>query len=32
MISPEDVDLFKLVDDPQAAWDHIVQFYGLPKV
>jgi uncharacterized protein (TIGR00730 family) len=32
MISPEDVDLFKLVDDPQAAWDHIVQFYDLPKV
>jgi len=29
MISPEDVDLFKLVDDPQAAWDHIVQFYAL---
>jgi uncharacterized protein (TIGR00730 family) len=29
MISPEDVDLFKLVDDPQDAWDHIVQFYGL---
>jgi uncharacterized protein (TIGR00730 family) len=32
MISPEDVDLFKLVDDPQAAWDHIVQFYALPTV
>jgi uncharacterized protein (TIGR00730 family) len=32
MISPEDVDLFKLVDDPQAAWDHIVQFYDLPTV
>jgi uncharacterized protein (TIGR00730 family) len=32
MISPEDVDLFKLVDDPLAAWDHIVQFYDLPKV
>lgn len=32
MISPEDVALFKLVDDPQAAWDHIVQFYSLPKV
>ncbi|WP_066259364.1 TIGR00730 family Rossman fold protein [Hydrogenophaga flava] len=29
MISPEDVDLFKLVDDPQAAWDHIAQFYAL---
>lgn len=32
MISPEDVDLFKLVDDPQDAWKHIVQFYDLPKV
>ncbi len=32
MISPEDVNLFKLVDDPQDAWDHIVQFYDLPKV
>jgi uncharacterized protein (TIGR00730 family) len=32
MISPEDVDLFKLVDDPQDAWDHIVRFYDLPKV
>ncbi len=32
MISPEDVDLFKLVDDPQDAWDHIVQFYALPPV
>ena len=29
MISPEDVELFKLVDDPQDAWDHIVQFYDL---
>jgi uncharacterized protein (TIGR00730 family) len=28
-ISPEDLDLFKLVDDPQAAWDHIVRFYDL---
>ncbi len=32
MISPEDVNLFKLVDDPQDAWDHIVRFYDLPKV
>ncbi|MFM6986973.1 MAG: TIGR00730 family Rossman fold protein [Hydrogenophaga sp.] len=32
MISPEDLDLFKLVDDPQAAWDHIVQFYGLQNI
>ncbi len=32
MISPEDVELFKLVDDPQDAWDHIVQFYDLPTV
>lgn len=32
MISPEDVNLFRMVDDPQAAWDHIVQFYDLPKV
>ena len=29
MISPEDVNLFKLVDDPQDAWEHIVQFYAL---
>ena len=29
MISPEDVDLFKLVDDPQHAWNHIVRFYDL---
>ena len=28
-ISPEDLGLFKLVDDPQAAWDHIVRFYDL---
>ncbi len=30
MISPEDVKLFVFVDDPQAAWDHIVSFYDLP--
>ena len=29
-ISPEDLQLFVLVDDPQLAWDHIVKFYGLP--
>ena len=28
-ISPEDLNLFKVVDDPQAAWDHIVRFYDL---
>ena len=32
MISPEDQDLFVFVDDPQAAWDHIAAFYGLPAV
>ena len=30
MISPEDLALFVFVDDPQAAWDHIVKFYDLP--
>ena len=28
-VSPEDLDLFKMVDDPQSAWDHIVRFYDL---
>ena len=28
-ISPEDLELFKYVDDPQSAWEHIVQFYDL---
>ncbi|MCW5652619.1 TIGR00730 family Rossman fold protein [Hydrogenophaga sp.] len=28
-ISPEDLNLFKYVDEPQAAWAHIVQFYDL---
>ena len=28
-ISPEDVNLVKVVDDPQAAWDHIARFYNL---
>jgi uncharacterized protein (TIGR00730 family) len=28
-ISPEDLNLFKFVDDPQAAWDHIAGFYDL---
>lgn len=31
-ISPEDLDLFVFVDEPQAAWDHIMKFYDLPKV
>ncbi len=31
-ISPEDLQLFEYVDDPQAAWDAIVRFYGLPAV
>lgn len=30
MISPEDLNLFVCVDDPRSAWDHIVNFYGLP--
>lgn len=29
-VSREDLDLFKLVDDPKDAWDHIVRFYNLP--
>jgi len=29
-ISPEDLDLFVFVDDPQLAWEHIVRFYDLP--
>ncbi len=28
-ISPEDLDLFQIVDDPQQAWDAIVKFYQL---
>ncbi len=28
-ISPEDLDLFKYVDDPQTAWQHILRFYDL---
>jgi len=28
-ISPEDLGLFHFVDEPQAAWDIIVKFYGL---
>ncbi len=28
-ISPEDLELFHFVDDPQAAWEVIVKFYGL---
>jgi uncharacterized protein (TIGR00730 family) len=30
MIAPEDLELFTYVDDPQAAWDYILDFYGLP--
>jgi len=29
MISPEDVELFEYVDDPQDAWACIARFYGL---
>lgn len=29
-ISPEDVELFSYVDDPQAVWDGIRSFYGMP--
>jgi uncharacterized protein (TIGR00730 family) len=28
-ISPEDLELFKYVDDPQTAWEHILKFYDL---
>ena len=28
-ISPEDLELFQYVDDPQVAWDAIVKFYDL---
>ena len=28
-ISPEDLDLFQYVDEPQAGWDAIRTFYGL---
>ncbi|MDP3252570.1 MAG: TIGR00730 family Rossman fold protein [Hydrogenophaga sp.] len=28
-VSPEDLGLFKYVDDPRSAWEHIVQFYDL---
>ena len=31
-ISPEDLQLFNYVDDPQTAWETINQFYDLPKV
>src|SRR5690606_15251763 len=31
-ISPEDLQLFNYVDDPQTAWETIKQFYDLPKV
>jgi predicted Rossmann-fold nucleotide-binding protein len=29
-ISPEDLALFRYVDTPQAAWQHICDFYKLP--
>jgi uncharacterized protein (TIGR00730 family) len=29
-ISASDLDLFKFVDSPQAAWQHIREFYSLP--
>jgi hypothetical protein len=29
-ISPEDVDLFTYVDDPESAWNAIRTFYGMP--
>ncbi len=28
-ISPNDLELFQYVDDPQVAWQHIVKFYDL---
>jgi len=28
-ISPEDLKLFVLVDEPQQAWEHIARFYSL---
>lgn len=31
-ISPEDLQLFNYVDDPQTAWDIVKQFYDLPRV
>ena len=31
-VSPEDLDLLTYVDDPQAAWDCIRNFYGMPTV
>ncbi len=31
-VSPEDLDLLTYVDDPQAAWDCIRNFYGMPAV
>jgi hypothetical protein len=29
VISPQDLELFTYVDDPQAGWDVIRTFYGL---
>ena len=31
-ISPEDLELFAYVDTPEAAWQHICDFYKLPPV
>ncbi len=31
-ISPEDLNLFTYADDPQVAWDYILDFYNLPHV
>lgn len=31
-ISPEDLQLFEYVDEPQVAWDYIMRFYDLPRV
>jgi hypothetical protein len=32
VISPDDLKLFTIVDEPQAAWDAIQRFYELPPV
>lgn len=31
-ISAEDLKLFVFVDDPMAAWEHIMRFYDLPQI
>ena len=30
-ISPEDLELFQYVDDPQVAWEAILRFYDMPN-